>query len=323
MSDTRHFAPAHRRRGARSGKLRRRGLAPLELVMAIPLVLFVVALSVIMGTVSCWKIRAQGVARDAIFSRRWPRGGPFDPQESEWRVANAVRGDQPGPALPELDSPVFQNPILRGPLPGISVNSQMFDPTSRARIGNAQLTRAVPTLKRLGNYSLNVQQFLVDGKWQYWQLGYTSNTSRRLRQLYDLLNLPAAASAKVKYQQAQQQTVFVYMQPALFVLDRDDELTAWYGQPRDFHPRLSRACALDANLLQQQTVPRLLSAIDGQPRLPGQGKPRGVPETMARTFLSMYQQQLQILQNGQGNQAQIAALKQKIQVLQDFLNTLN
>src|SRR5437762_13443616 len=121
----------------------RRGLAPLELVLAIPLVLFVVALSVIMGAVSCWKVRAESVARDAIFSRRWPRGGPADPQESEWRVANATRGDQGGPSLPELDNPVFQNPLLRGPLPGIGVNSQMLDPTSHARVGWSQLTRAV------------------------------------------------------------------------------------------------------------------------------------------------------------------------------------
>ena len=48
---------------------RRRGLAPLELVLAIPLLLFVVALSVIFGAVACWKVRGEVVARDAILEQ--------------------------------------------------------------------------------------------------------------------------------------------------------------------------------------------------------------------------------------------------------------
>jgi len=310
------------RRATRS----RLGLAPLELVLAIPLVLFVVALSVIMGAVSCWKIRAETVARDAIFSRRWPRSWranePLDPQEPEWRVANATRGDQRGPQLPELDNPVFQNPLLRGPLPGIGVNSQMLDPTSHARIGWSQLTRDVPTLKRLGPYSLNDRKFLVDGKWQYWQLGYGSNGSRRLRQLYDLLNLPAAASQKSQYKQAEQQTISVYMKPEMFVLDRDDEFIAWRGTAPDFHPRLGVLCALDPNVVAPR-VQQLLARIDGQPRAP-RAVGQGVPRNMANAFLSMYQQQLQYYQSQMPpDQAKIAELKQKIKILQDFLARLN
>src|SRR5262249_29186907 len=147
---------------------------------------------------------------------------------------------------------------------------------------------------------------LLDGKWQYWQLGYAGNGSRRLRQLYDLLNLPAAAAAKAQYQQAQQQTVSIYMQPPLFVLDRDNEFISWYGSAPEFQPRFQQFCGLEANLVQQQNVPRLLSLIDGQQRVRGR-KPSGVPESMTRAFLSLYQSQLQALQNSPGNQAQIAA----------------
>ena len=122
---------------------------------------------------------------------------------------------------------------------------------------------------------LSVQEQLFDGKWQYWQLGYGGNGSRRLRQLYDLLNLPAAASAKAQYQQAQQQTASVYMQPPFFVLDRDDEFIAWSGNAPDFHPRRGMPCSLDTNLA-SQSVQGLLSQIDGQPRPPF-GAARGVP----------------------------------------------
>ena len=294
-------------------------------MIAIPLVLFVVALSVIMGAVSCWKIRAQGVARDAIFSRRWPRGGPADPQESEWRVTSSTRGDQGGPALAELDHPVFDNPLLRGPLPGIGVNSQTLDPTSHARVGWSKLTRNVPTLKKLGTYSLTDRKSLVDGKWQYWQLGFGSNGSRRLRQLYDLLNLPAAASAKAQYQQAQQQTISVYMQPEMFVLDRDDEFIAWYGSARDFHPSRTMPCTLDVNLTAYRCSSSCRRSMASRDR---RGPRGGVPRNMANAFLAMYRQQLQALLNkppppDPGDQAKIADLKQKIQILQDFLAKLN
>jgi hypothetical protein len=315
-----------------SGKPRqgRRGLAPLELVLAIPLVLFVVALSVIMGTVSCWKVRAHGVARDAIFGRRfhryWHRGEPADPQPPEWRVANAAHGDQGGPALNELDNPVFENPLLRGPLPGISVNSEMLDPTNHARVGSAQLTRAPPALRRLGNYSLDVRELLLDGKWQYWQLGYAGNRSRRLRQLYDLLNLPAAAGMKAQYQRAQQHTISTNMRPEMFVLDRDDEFIAWRGWAPDFHPSRGMPCTLDTELM-EQSVQRLLTQIDGQPRQPRDNS-RGVPENMASAFLGMYRQQLAVLESmppplTAAQQARIAELKQKIEILKAFLATLN
>jgi len=239
-----------------------------------------------------------------------------------------MKVDQAGPPLPELNSPVFQNPIIRGPLPGIRVDSQMLDPTLHARVGTAQLTRAPPTLKRLGTYSLNVQDFLIDGKWQFWQLGYGSNTSRRMRRLYDVLNIAAASGQKSQYLQAQQQTIAVYMQPPFFVLDRDDEFLAWYGSSRDFHPRLGIPCTLDVDLA-QLSVERFLPRIDGQARpASGRSRPSSVPKTMTSAFLAMYRQQLQVLQNTPPpltpqQQAQIAALKQKIQILNDFLTTLN
>jgi hypothetical protein len=179
----------------------------------------------------------------------------------------------------------------------------------------------------LGSYSLNVQDFLVDGKWQFWQLGYGSNTSRRMRRLYDVLNIAAASGAKSQYLQAQQQTISVYMQPPFFVLDRDDEFLAWYGSSPDFHPRLGIPCTLDVDLA-QLSVQRFLPQIDGQPRAAsGRRPPSSVPKSMTNAFLAMYRQQLQVLQNTPPpltpqQQAQ-AALKQKIQILNDFLATLN
>src|SRR5262245_38123900 len=185
----------------------RRGLAPLELVISVPLLLFAVALSVIFGAVTCWKVRGEVAARDAVFSSRWPRSGAL-PRSPEWRVFNSSRGVQGGPELTVLNDPVFQNPLIRGPMPaGIAVDSEMLDPKNHARIGDSHLTRDPPALGKLGPYSIDVQQPLLDGKWQFRQLGYSSNGSRRLRQLYDLLNVPGALGPKSVYLQKQQVTI--------------------------------------------------------------------------------------------------------------------
>ena len=49
----------------------RRGLAPLELVLALPILLFVMALIVCYGTISAWKVREHSVARLAAWETRW------------------------------------------------------------------------------------------------------------------------------------------------------------------------------------------------------------------------------------------------------------
>lgn len=311
-------------------RARRRGLAPLELVLAIPLLMFAVALCVIIGAVACWKVRAEVQGRDAIFSRRYGRGGAVDPQPVEWRVATAVRGDRGGRAMTELDHAVFQNPLIRGPLPNaIGVDNEMLDPTNHARVGYAQLTRDPPALGKLGPYSLNVEQPLLDGKWQYWQLGIGNNTSRRVRRLYDLLNVPAAQDEKARYQQAMQQTTAIYMRREMEVLDRDDEFYAWRGSSPDFHPRLPRFCSLDVMDARQRYVERHIPRIDSQPRPSNPNyDPPGVPHRMASAFLGMYRQQLRVLENtppplSSAQQAQMAELQRKIAILEDFLASLN
>ena len=118
----------------------------------------------------------------------------------------------------------------------------------------------------------------------------------------------------------------VYMQPEMFVLDRDDEFIAWRGSAPDFHPRLGVSCTLDPNVVYVR-VQQLLTRIDGQPRTTRTAS-SGVPGNMARAFLGMYRAQLAALQRlppplSAAQQAQIAVLQQKIQILQDFLARLN
>lgn len=59
---------------------RRRGLSTLEMVLSLPILLFVMALMINYGTVACWKVRALSVARNAVWSTRWPRTGHSNPR---------------------------------------------------------------------------------------------------------------------------------------------------------------------------------------------------------------------------------------------------
>ena len=80
---------------------------------------------------------------------------------------------------------------------------------------------------------------------------------------------------------------------------------------------------------QQRYVERHIPRIDSIPRASNpRYDPPGVPRRMTQAFLSMYRQQLRILENSPppltpAQQAQIAVLKQKIKILEDFLATLN
>ena len=305
----------------------RRGLAPLEMVLAIPILMFVVGLSVVFGVVACWKVRSQTVARDAVWSSRWPRWQTGVPRPLEWTPPASYSWRQGGP-LPALDHQAYQHPIIQGPLPNnLAVNTQLFDPTLGLRIGDAETTRSPPALGRLGDYSLDIDLPVVDGKWQYGQQGIGSNENRRVPVIYpNLLDPPATQALRMQYQQAIQAVVTAPCQPALAVLDRDQELIAWYGPPpRDFHPRFPIFCSTETDFVRMTHLPGHLFRVDCHTP-PGQPRGRhGVPERLASTFKRMYEEQLAVLQNSTppGPPQQIAALQQKIQILEEFLAYLD
>jgi hypothetical protein len=105
----------------------RNGLAPLELVIATPLLMMVMALMIIFGNAAYWKVRGLSVARNAAWSNRWPRNGTDEPTPSPWAPGNfSQRG---GPVVDVLDHPSLQHAVVRGPLPkGFEVNTQFLEP---------------------------------------------------------------------------------------------------------------------------------------------------------------------------------------------------
>lgn len=321
----------------------RRGLATLELVMALPILLFVMALAINFGTAASWKVRALVAARHAAWSTRPPRTGLQYPRPQNWpRAANLDAGAAAD--FPLLDDPRVYHPVARGPtLPGgTTVNSELLDPSRGFRHGLSSLRRDFPLLQRLGTYGLSAETNLMDNLWQFWRQGLGNNGDRRIRVLYALAQAPANLSQA--YVQAALAILRFPLRNDLRPLDRDDEFQAYsqrfpqlrIGVP-DFHPRPRGFCSLDRTLA-DQVVADLLDRITGRVDRDASGNVTrripGVPETMTRAFIGLYTRVIQELQNQMNAtpppppaqmaamQAEIDQLQAKIDILQKFLQTL-
>ncbi len=251
------------------------------------------ALSVIVGNAACWKIRASVVARNEIWSNRRPRSDdPPDPQPAGWPAHGNENhsGQQP---LADLNDPAFQNPLIRGPMPNVTVNDRLLDPTLSVRHGESDIKQTPPMLASMGSYSFNLDHPLIDGPWAYWQTGQWGNGARRFPALYP--NTPPQDSPeKAAFDQSVQTVKNAPFLSDLAVLDGDEELHDWYYPDTfdppiyvDFHPRVG-FCSMDTALVRAQYIAErrrgLLVRI------------AAVPRNITNTFLRMYRTQLQVLQ---------------------------
>ena len=163
----------------------------LELVLALPILLFIMALIINYGTVAAWKVRENSVARLAVWETRWPRTGATDPRPSYWPATATMESSDQG-TVAGMDDSRVDLPVARGPLPAATVNSEVLDPTRGLREGSAELTRKYPLLGKMGTYTIKAQTWLIDDKWQYQRMGMGSNWQRRIPVLYALAKAPAS-----------------------------------------------------------------------------------------------------------------------------------
>lgn len=322
---------------------RRYGLATVEFVLALPILLFVMALAINFGTAASWKVRTLVAARHAAWSTRPPRTGFQYPRLQNW-PATANLGAGRAADFPPLDDPRVYHPVARGPtLPwGTTVNSALLDPSRGFRRGWSDIRRTFPLLRRMGTYGLSAGANLLDNLWQFWRQGLDSNSDRRIPVLYALAQAPPA------YAQAYVRAVLAILRfplrNDLRPLDRDDEFQA-YGQrfPQlrigvpDFHPRPAGFCSLD-RAVADGAVADLLDRITGRVDRDASGNVTrripGVPENMTRAFIGLYRAVIQELQTQMNAtpppppdqratiQAEIDQLQAKIDILQKFLQTL-
>jgi len=332
---------------------RARGLAMLEMVLALPILVMIMALMINFGNFASWKLRADTASRHGAWATRPPRS-PLAltyPRPSYWPQWGGPNGEA---SDSQLDEPSVNLPVVRGPtLSDASgayaalVNSELLDPSQGFCSGNSQVHRNFVFLQKMGPYDLSAQTHMLHDKWQFWQFSWPANNYSlwanqvpRIPVIYQLPSPPASfAQAYVQAALA----IFNYaMRSALYPIDRDQEWHNYhllYGNPLvyqpaigdspDFYPKLNEFCSLDKNLAQQQ-VNDLINRIQGQQ----QPKVLSVAETMAWGFISLYQSLIELFQNeinatpppppGQiaALQGQIQALEQNIAILRQFLQSL-
>lgn len=295
---------------------RRRGLAPLELTLALPLLLMAMALMVILGAAGAWKIRTLANSRQAILRSIHPRSTDNDPRPANyWPAGSTMQyhggGPSPFPNDPYAEHRVVRGPTIADPETGLSLNVLIdtLDMRQGMHSGRASVNHDPAMWPRLGvRNAFTRETVMFAGQvWTYGNMGIAHNHVRRILHTYnysmDRYNPSAAAAVNL----ARADLLGNPYRADLEVLDHDLELRAFYGDFIDFHPRPRSACSNDPVFLRDQVLRPLLQRIDN------------VPRSMAQTFLRMYRQQLA---NLDPQTPPPPDLLQKIQQLEDFLATL-
>jgi len=322
------------------------------MVLALPMLLFVMALMINFGTVASWKVRADVTARYAVWASRPPRSGLQFPQSAAWPSwpPPATLGAGGAADDPAMDDPRVDLPIARGPaLPdGTTVNSNLLDPALGFREGTSRIQRAYPLMPKIGPYTLHAQANMLDDAWQFWQFGLWTNQDRRIPVIYILAQAPAGDSqAYVQAVMAIYNTFYSSPNPlstGLLPLYADVvwhgfhlQFPRWIGDSPDFcqlYTTLPGFCSMDPAQV-QPAVASLIQSIEGGP------SQHSVAWNMANAFIGMYQDVIRAAQQQINNlnqqinatpppsasqiasmQAQIAALKAEIQQAQQEVKVL-
>lgn len=325
MTLCRHAVGAQRQPPHQSARFARSGLAPLELVLWLPVLMFVTALLVNYGVAAAWRVRGETVSRDGVWRLLTPRdaNGEPRPEKAVWPTQGTTYGGGSyGNQITALDDVELDLPIVRGPLPAGFGVYETLDPDGYGmKRGTSSIERSYAWLPRLGQYiSGAIRNPVFDSFWNiaampgkldtpnlpWWQWEW--NSTRRTLLLYDFPEVEGGAD----YEAAIRAIQAVYDSEGLKVLDGDEEilyykqlLTLTYGgnwpstirrgSPPyvDFHPGFRKFCEL---LLPEEVREQYLQRVMLDYRLPnGDVRLGGItllPKTLTDYWLNMYDQEI-------------------------------
>lgn len=166
----------------------RSGLAPLELVLVLPLLMMVAGLMLFVANAGVWKLRAHAAAREAAFQSVHPRQSASASQPPEWQRPELTYSVAPGPAVWNVD-PLENHPLLRGPSwPPLTVNSHLLDGSQGMTVGQSQsAVRSGLWPQMRVNYRFQREVFVLGShQWQYDSMGLPGPGARRSILLWDL-----------------------------------------------------------------------------------------------------------------------------------------
>jgi hypothetical protein len=287
-------------------KDQRRGLAPLEMALVLPLLMLFMAAIIAFGFAASWKMRSDVVARDLAWRSRHPRYANFESRAKEWPEPGTLERF-PGTNLTTFDNDdILHAPIIRGEIPHVNVNHDLLDFSRDVVIGRASISRSPPILPRMGRMNFATEHPLLDTNFQYGPMGI-SNRSRRIPIIYEIdLDFIRGSSSFQATVSAILNSVDRHL---LAALENDPEFIEWYGRAPDFHPRVStRNYDLNPSVVRRGQVTSLMSAIDR------------LPQTMVQATISLYQEQLDHEPPLAASTQQ--ALENKIEELREYLRLL-
>jgi hypothetical protein len=276
------------------------------MVLVLPLLMMIMSMIIVFGYMISWKLRTETVSRDAIWRDRIDHFSNRDARQSEWPDPEIIAVDS-APNLEDFDAdPVTTDPIIRGPIPAVNVNSDLLDFGRGVRIGIADIDRSPPIFATLASIDFRVEHSLLDNQFRYWQLGH-GNFQRRIPHIYstelDFIRDSASMQAAVA---AIDNASFL---DQLEALDRDQEFIDWYGSAPDFHPRVGSFCENDFDLVMEDQVVPLIRRI------------ARLPITMARASIRLYEAQLRA--QPPLSEAEQQELRRKIAALEAWLSTID
>lgn len=266
----------------------------MELVLWLPVLLFMVALIINYGSMAAWRVRGEIVAHDAAFRSRSGRSGADEGRlRGQW-PDTGIMDTAIDPPVSQIDDPFLQHAVARGPLPNGFIVRQILDPDrAGAYRGIAEIERRFPLMPRLGRYqSGEIAASLLDRKWTNWEMGIP-NVQRRIPILYQLPRTdPALPQA---FRRAISAVVDIPHFAALIVLERDADMRLITGRDRDFHARVGFDCELDREAVYRGHVLQLVDSRDPMRRV-RLGRISRLPRTMTDYFLSNYRAYVQRLE---------------------------
>ncbi len=313
-------APRKRRALRRGGRQRppdhtRRGLAPVELVLVLPLLLFVMGLMIIMGTQGAWSVRTAITARQAQWRQLRPRRRDTDPPPPFWPPTGTV-DVEPNQPPPFPNDPLAAFPVVRGPLladpqtgAALHVDAELFDMQRRWTRGVAAIERPFPVLGNMPPRRTRLSRAvpLLDSRWEFWRTKLGGVFWRRVPVLFADDLSAALQPHTTLYLEAAIAVLQFASHPDLQPLDNDDELRnpppsfPPYAPPyglgaapnyylpaspalrrRLLNPR--QLCTDDVDRLRTELTEPLADAI------------RHLPHRITRDFLTMYRGHLNLIQ---------------------------
>lgn len=333
MNSQRTMIPQHAASLSRRARPRA-GLAPLELVISLPLLLTVMALIVNFSHAATWKIRSATSARLAMWRHRPMWSADNDPKPVNFWAPGSSLGVGGGTRISQVDAAWDHSRIAQGWIKGpvfvagdgyLAVrDNRVNEMAEGVSIGRAEMSLQYPFIPAMGFMGMRAQNELLDSVWQFHTMGYGWNEARRAKGWWQIEDSADWASEKSEFLNADSRMVNNPQRELMRPLDRDLDLMAFFGpdNPRsDFYTVAPYFC-VDDPLQIQQLINEPGGFLDRIRGVKGRGA-RGVNERMARSYLEMYQAELAMLEAQENPPAQrIAQLKAWIKELTDFIEKL-